>query len=355
MKPEIIVGSSFEDVYEKFLEEGWGDGLPIIPPTEDRVARMLAATDREPDEVVAVVPPGQGEATVLKVAINAVMAGCRPEYFPVVLTAVEAMCRPEFNLLGIQGTTNPVTVAGFVSGPVVKALGFNSGWNCLGQGNRANATVGRAIRLVLINIGGGRPGELDRATHGQPGKYSFFFAENENDSPWEPFHVEQGFPPGTSTVTVIGASGTVNMLEPTDNAEELLRVIALTLRSPAGNDYIFNGEPWLIISPEHAHVLSAGGYNKESIRRVLWENSRIPARDFTKKCLQYWVESAWRPVLGEITDDTLIPIAESPERIRIVVAGGPSIHSVFIPTFGDTRAVTLPITDRHGQPLYENR
>ena len=350
-KPDVRVPDSLEAIYEKVMEEGWGDGLPVIPPTEERVEQALAYTDHDPDDVIGIVPPGRGEATVLKIAVNAVMAGCRPEYLPVVITAVRAMCQEPFNLYGIQATTNPVTVAGFVNGPVRAALGFNSGWNCLGQGNRANATVGRALRLILVNIGGARPGDLDRATHGQPGKYSFFFAENEEANPWQPYHVERGFQPDVSTVTVIGASGTLNMLEPTDDAADMLRVFADSGRFPTSNDFLFNGEPWLVLCPEHAEVLKAAGHAKESIRSFLWERMRIPAREFTRKSLQYWVRSSWAAILGEIADETLIPIADTPERIRIVVAGGPSIHSVWVPTFGDTRSVTLPITDRNGEPI----
>jgi hypothetical protein len=348
--PDVRLPDSLEAVYEHFQTQGWGDGLPVVPPTEARVREMLRYTDHDPDEVIGLVPPGRGEASVLKVAVNAVMAGCRPEYLPVVLAAVRAMCQEPFNLYGIQTTTNPVTVAGFVNGPVVRALGFNAGWNCLGQGNRANATVGRAIRLVLVNIGGGRPGELDRATHGQPGKYSFFFAENEAENPWRPFHVECGFDPNVSTVTVVGASGTLNLLEPTDDADDLLRVFAASMRFPASNDYMFNGEPWLVLCPEHAAVLHRAGYDKEAVRAALWERTRQPFREFSKRAAHYWVTPTWRPLLGELTEDTLIPIADTPERIRIVVAGGPSIHSVYVPTFGDTRAVTVPITGRDGAP-----
>jgi hypothetical protein len=349
--PAIYLKNSNEATYDYVMEHGWGDGFPVIPPTEARVEEMLRYTDREPTTVLGVLPPGRGEATVFKVAINAVLAGCRPEYLPVVITAIEALARPEFNLYGIQGTTNPVAVAGFVNGPVVSALAFNAGWNCLGQGNRANATVGRAIRLCMVNIGGGRPGDLDRATHGQPAKYSFFFAENESMSPWVPFHVDSGFDASTSTVTVFANTGTLNMLEPSENPEEMLHAFSVTMRCPGTNDYMSRGGPFLLISPEHAEVLHAGGYSKLQIQRALWEQTKIPVRDFSQKSRKYWLEPMWTDLLGELTDDTLIPCGESPDRIKLVVAGGPSIHTVFVPTFGDSMPVTAKIAHRDGSPI----
>lgn len=346
--PTVRVPNTFEGVYEEFARHGWGDGLPLIPPTEDLVARMLGEFD--PDEVVGVVP-GRGEATILNVAVNAVMAGCLPGHLPVVVAAVRAACQDQFNLYGIQVTTNPVVVGGFVNGPVIDALDFNAGQNCLGQGNRSNATVGRALRLVLINVGEGRPGDLDRATHGLPAKYSFFFAENEPENPWEPYHVECGFAPGESTVTVLAPAGMVNMLEPTEDADDMLRVFGTAMRSPVGNDSYFNGEPWLIFSPEHAEVVASAGHTKVTARRELWKHSKLPVRDFSRKTAQYWLTPMWERFLGKLDDETLIPVSETPDRIRIVVAGGPSIHTVHLPSYGDTRSVTVPITDASGQPI----
>ena len=187
--------AELEDEAEAMFDRGWTDGLPVVPPTEERVLRMLDGTTRAPDEVVAVVPPDLVECTVEKVAVNAVMAGCKPEYLPVVLAAVEAACTDEFNAHGLLATTyfsGPVVI---VNGPIARAIGMNSGVNALGQGNRANATIGRALQLVIRNVGGGRPGEVDRATLGNPGKYTFCFAEDEAGSPWEPLSVERGFAP----------------------------------------------------------------------------------------------------------------------------------------------------------------
>src|SRR5205807_7246102 len=190
------------DPVEAGFGGGWSDGLPVVPPTPERVLRMLEGTRRAPGEVVAVVPPDYAECTVEKAAISAVMAGCRPEYLPVVLTAVEAACTDEFNIHGILATTYFVGPVVIVNGPIAGAIGMNSGVNALGQGNRANATIGRALQLVIRNVGGGRPGGADRATLGNPGKYTFCFAEDEERSPWEPLAVERGLRSGTSAVTL---------------------------------------------------------------------------------------------------------------------------------------------------------
>src|SRR5215470_12562383 len=196
-----------EDEFETAFERGWTDGLPVVPPTAARVLRMLDGTTRAPDEVVAVVPPDLVPITVEKVAINAVMAGCKPEYLPVVLAAVSAACTDSFNMHGLLCTTyfsGPVII---VNGPIAAQIGMNSGLNCLGQGNRANATIGRALQLVVRNVGGGLPGGIDRATMGSPGKYSFCFAENEAGSPWESLAVERGFAKSASTVSLFPGHG----------------------------------------------------------------------------------------------------------------------------------------------------
>ena len=188
----IEVPGDLDEFNRFFHERRWSDGMPVIPPTAERVARMLRATRRAPAEIAASIAPAFGTATVERIAINAVLAGCYPEYLPVLIAAAEAVAAPEFNLQSIQTTTNPVTVWLIVNGPIARHLGVNSGINCLGPGAWANATLGRALRLILQNIGGGLPGDMDRATHGQPGKYTFCCAENEEANPWEPLHVERG-------------------------------------------------------------------------------------------------------------------------------------------------------------------
>jgi hypothetical protein len=305
---------------------------------------MLQGTRRTAGDVIANVAPGYGAASVESVAINAVMAGCRPEYLPVLIAAVEAAAERKFNLQGIQATTNPATPWIVVNGPIARKLGMASGANCLGQGNRANTTIGRALRLVLQNIGGALPGVMDRATHGQPGKHTFCCAENEADSPWEPLHVERGFEGDESTVTVVGAAGTLNLNSHAKDADDLARVLAESLVHPTSNDYHFGGQPWIVISPEHAEVLARGGLAKAEVKRRLWEQSRMPARRYAAKDYAR-VRHTRGPELGEIGPDTLLPISIAPDDIGIVVAGGPGTHSVYVPTFGQTRAVTRAVTD----------
>lgn len=259
-----------EDEIEALFDRGWTDGLPVVPPTPARVLRMLEGTTRAPDEVVAVVPPDLVECTVEKVAINAVMAGCRPEYLPVVLAAVEAACTDEFNIHGLLATTyfsGPVVI---VNGPVAERIGMNSGGNALGQGNRANATIGRALQLVVRNVGGGKPGGVDRATLGSPGKYTFCFAEREHDSPWEPLSVERGVDAGTSTVTLFaghGPQGVVDQLSRTP--ESLARSFALHLRTMGHPKLVLAFDAVLVVSPEHARVFAEAGWDKARLREEL--------------------------------------------------------------------------------------
>lgn len=331
-----------DELIEFFHLRRWSDGLPVVPPTRERVERMLSCTKRKPDDVIATVAPGFGAATVERIAINAVMAGCRPDYLPVLIAAMQAMTAKAFNLQGLQATTNPVAVWLVVNGPVAEQLGVNGGMNCLGQGTVANATLGRALRLILQNIGGALPGEMDRATHGQPGKFSFCCAENEAQNPWEPLHVERGFQPNQSTVTVIGAAGTHNMNTHAKDADDLLKVIADTMAFPTSNDYWVNGEPWIIISPEHAEVLSSGGLSKADVKQRLWEQSKMRAGRMAKMEIMR-TRNARKDELGTITETTMLPIAKDASGVGIVVAGGPGTHSVYVASFGDTRAVTREV------------
>ena len=325
-----------------YRERRWSDGLPIVPPTVQRVERMLQHTQRGREEIVAHVAPGYGAATVERIAINAVMAGCDPQYLPVLIAATEAVADPAFNLQGIQATTNSVAVWLIVNGPIRKTLNVNEAYNCIGQGRWSNATLGRAMRLVLQNIGGALPGEMDRATQGQPGKYTFCCAENEEASPWEPLHVERGFAREASTVTVVGAEGTMNMNTHSKEAMELARVMAETLVHPPSNEYVHGGEPWLIIGPEHAEIFKRGGLTKADVKRHLWALSKMPAGRLAKKELERARDSRTE-ALGELTDDTLLPICDRPEDVMLIVAGGPGTHSVYVPCFGNSRAVTREI------------
>jgi len=325
-----------------YRERRWSDGLPIVPPTQERVAHMLACTTRKPDEVIAKLAPGFGEATVERIAINAVMAGCDPEYLPVLIAATDAVAQTQFNLQGVEATTNSAAVWLVLNGPVVNELGINATFNCLGQGAWANATLGRAMRLILQNIGGALPGDMDRATQGQPGKYTFCCGENEAQSPWAPLHVERGFAHDTSTVTVVAAEGTLNMNTHSKEAGELLRVFAESMVHPASNEYCHGGEPWLVIAPEHAEILRRGGLTKQDVKQQLWELSKMPAgRLSVKEILR--AQASRGDEYGEIKPETILTIARKPDDIWFIVAGGPGTHSVYVPCFGNSRAVTREI------------
>jgi hypothetical protein len=272
-----------EDEIESCFQRGWTDGLPVVPPTQARVIRMLEGTTRPPQERIGIIPPNRGECSVEKVAINAVMAGCKPEYLPVVLTAVEAACVDEFCLHGLLATTyfsGPVVI---VNGPVAKAIGMNCGINALGQGNRANATIGRALQLVVRNVGGGRPGGVDRATLGNPGKYTFCFAEDEEGSPWESLARERGFSPETSTVTLFAADGVQAVCDQhSRRPESLARTFAVCLRTVAHPKLVMAADAMLVISPEHGRVFEDAGWTKSRLKEELDHLLQIPGSELVR-------------------------------------------------------------------------
>ena len=325
-----------------YMKRRWGDGLPISPPTQEAVQRMLRHTKRAPDDVVATIAPGMGAATVEYIAIQAVMAGCYPEYLPVLIAAAEAVATPKFHLQAMQATTNPAAIWLIVNGPIARWLEVNSGAGCLGQGAWANATLGRALRLILQNIGGALPGEMDKATQGQPGKYTFCCAENEEASPWEPLHVERGFAKDANTVTVGGVLGTWSMNMTARKGEEVIAMIGDTMQYPASSDYIHAGAPFIILSPQHANLFHREGWDKAGVKRRLWEASKMRAGRHKGSEFDRMV-TARKAELGDIGPDTMLPISEKPEDLTIVVAGGPGSHSVFLPVSAYTRSVTQEI------------
>jgi hypothetical protein len=266
--------ADLEDEMEAIYERGWTDGLPVVPPTESRVLAMLEGTTRHPQEIVAVVPPDLVEVTVEKVAINAVMAGCRPEYLPVVLAAVEAACTDEFNIHGVLATTMPVGPVVIVNGPIRRRIGMNSGINVFGQGNRANSTIGRALQLVIRNVGGGKPGEVDRATHGGPAKVGFCFAEDEEGSPWGPLSADvaaaagaaAGDLTGKDTVTLFAGEGPRCIVDQLSREpESLARSLAACLRTLHHPKLVFAFDAILAMGPEHARVFRDAGWSKEQV------------------------------------------------------------------------------------------
>jgi hypothetical protein len=273
--------ADLEDEHEALFDRGWTDGLPVVPPTPERVLRMLRGTTRDAGEVVAVVPPDLVPCTVEKVAVNAVLAGCLPEYLPVVLAALEAACAEEFALHGVLATTHfagPVVV---VNGPVVARIGMNSGLNALGQGNRANATIGRALQLVVRNVGGGRPGEVDRATLGNPGKTGFCFAEREQGSPFAPLAADRGVP--GNAVTVFAGSGVQPVVDQLSrDPESLARSFAACLRVNAHPKLPMAFDAMLVVSPEHGRVLREAGWDRDRLLAELDGLLRLPAGELVR-------------------------------------------------------------------------
>ena len=263
---EITLGSD-EDEMEACFDRGWSDGLPVVPPTQQRVLNMLTGTTRSPDEVVGQVPPDLAECTIEKIAINAVLAGCKPEYLPVVLAAVEAALQDEFCMHGLLATTyfsGPLVI---VNGPLSRAIGMNAKGNALGQGNRANATIGRALQLVIRNVGGGKPQGVDRSAFGNPGKYTFCFAEDETNSCWESLAVERGYDDSVSTVTLFPADGVQGVVDQSSrDPESLCRSFAASLRAVGHTKMVMAADAILVVSPEHERVFRLAEWSKHQVR-----------------------------------------------------------------------------------------
>ena len=319
-------------------QQGWTDGLPVVPPTPARVEAMMAGSPRAPDALIGRVPPRWGMATVEVVATNAVMAGCRPDYMPVVLTALEALLERPYNLYGTQATTHAVAPLLILNGPVVERLSFNFGYNLFGPGWRANASVGRAINFILRNVGGAYPGGLDRSTAGQPGKYTFCMAENVAENPWEPLHVERGFRADQSTVTVHPAGGILDLNDRSSrSAADLMAMLAQSLKIHTGNGYLIGGEPLLVICPEHASILSRDGVTKAQLKAYLWEHSQIARHEFP--------QSYYRDDVEPLEHPNRIPLCRTPDQFIIAVGGGAGRHSMYIPTFGASHSVTREIVE----------
>lgn len=283
LRSRTVEVGGLEDELEAMFDRGWSDGLPVVPPTPVRVLRMLEGTSRAPDEVVAVVPPDLVPCSVEKVAVNAVLAGCRPAYLPVVLAAVEAACTSEFNAHGLLATTyfsGPVVVVG---GPIAREIGMNGGGNALGQGNRANLTIGRALQLVIRNVGGGRPGEVDRATLGHPGKLSFCFAEDEAGSPWPSLAASRGVAAGRSAVTLFAGEGVRGVVDQASRtADSLARTLAACLRTVAHPKLPFAFDALVVVCPEHARVLAADGWTRERLVKELDRLLLLPAGEIAR-------------------------------------------------------------------------
>ncbi|HZP38845.1 MAG TPA: hypothetical protein VFE48_20360 [Methylomirabilota bacterium] len=332
---------------EAYYDAGWTDGLPVVPPSDASIAATLAAAGLRGDEVLGAIPGRNAIVLAEKAAINAVMAGCRPEYMPVVVAAVKALCAPAFAYHGPAGSTGGSAMALVVNGPIARRLGINSGNNAFGQGHRPNATIGRAVRLIMMNVLNTRPGLLDRATLGNPGKYSFCFAEHEEDHPWEPLHVSRGLAPSDSAVTLIASNSLYQVYNQlAAEPEPLLYCFADVLASVGAPNLLGYDETLIVFAGEHQEVLQKAGWSRLDVQRFLMEHTRRPVADYKRGAR----------LAGEITADdrtTLRYRFERPEDILIVFAGGRAgSWSACLPGWGNkwTRAVTTRIEVPGGDP-----
>jgi hypothetical protein len=329
------------DPVEVCFERGWTDGLPVTPPTDERVLAMLKGTTRRPDEGVGRIPPFLAECTVEKVAINAVMAGCKPEYMPVLLAALEAALEPVFTLHGVLATTyfsSPIII---VNGPIARRIGMNSGINALGQGNRANATIGRALNLIVQNVGGGRPGEADRSTLGAPSKYTLCFAEDESDPQWEPLSVTRGFARGISTVTLFQGHGPEAFVDQKSRTPEALtRSIASSLVKIGHPKLVQSARAILVLSPEHYAIYREAGWNRKKIERALYEATMRPGKEILAGA-----DGIGEGVPAERASE-LIPKFHD-DGLMVVRAGGPAgLFSAILPGWlaGRNKLELQPVT-----------
>lgn len=338
---EVFTDPDAEKVSNEFYIKNQTDGLPIIPPTRSRVDKFLKYSDLKPEEIIAILPPKRGKTTLEKVAINTVMAGCLSNFMPVVQHAVKAVSQEKFNLPGINATTHPISICAIVNGPVSTELAINSGAGCLGPGNIANATIGRALRLSMINIAGAVPGIGDHATMGSPAKYSFCFAEAESESPWEPLHVEIGYKSDVSTVTMMAAEAPQNVNDHrSTKAEDLLDTIIHTAAVAGCNNSHVPGELLIIMGPEHAKTVYDDGWTKDDVKKYIHEKAIVPVElgdRGGRKLDEKWIIEG------------MVKITRSPEDVVLVVAGGPGRHSMVAPGFGtSSESVTLPLTLKDG-------
>ncbi len=328
------------ELIEAYYQRGWTDGLPVVPPTEKSIAEMLGGAGLRGEEVIGEIRERNVAVTAEKLAINAVLAGCRPEYLPVVVAAIRGLCHPDFSYHGPASSTGGSAIVLIVNGPIARALGINSGNNAFGQGVRANATIGRAVRLVMMNVLNTRPGFLDRATLGTPGKYSFCFAETEENHPWDPLHVERGFRPEQSAVTVYASNSlcaVYNQLASTPEPLLLCFADALcNLGSPNLRGY---NQSLIVFAGEHAELFGQNGWTKGDVKAFLIQHARRTIADLKR--------AGRRPGNVEPGDETAWKRAfEDPDDLLIVCAGGRAgSWSACLPGWGNkwTRSVTTPV------------
>lgn len=343
----VAIPDSFQAIQDYCWEQGWTDGLPVVPPTEPLVREMLASYGGDPSFSLGTLQPRNSQATLEKLAINAVMAGCQPEYFPVVVAAVKAALDKDFNLGGNAATTGGAAQVVIVNGPIAKELGINGDAACFGPGSRANAAIGRALRLVIRNVAGLIPGVMDKATLATPGRYSFCFAENEERSPWEARNIQLGYTEGSSTVTVAGIRGVYTIMETTvATGLEVLQTIVGNMKTIGVSNYYQIGtgaQIVLVICPEHAAEIAASGLSKSDVREYVYQNARMPLRLLQGRA--HYGNRNWPSWVDETDPETLVPIVRSSDDIAVIVAGGDGRHSAWLAGWGVTRMATEEVVN----------
>jgi hypothetical protein len=355
--PVFELEDSWEAVNEWFLKNDLTDGLPIVPPTEARVAAMTAYVERElgfrSADAIGTLAPKHGQATIEKIAANAVMAGCKPKYMPVIIACVKGVADPKFNLDAVQTSTHNTSPLPIVNGPVCRAIDLNCGYNVTGSRWHSTSTIGRALQLCMINIGG-TPGSINIHTQGHIARFAHCIAENETENPWQPLHVERGYAADTSTVTLIPAcpAAMIDDNGGSQTAKDLLRTLASSIAYVGNRNTNGEGQPLLILCPQHARLLANGGYSKADVKRFIWEFARIPFGSiprgnlvsFSKKLLKQYAD------FDPAFDAPSVPIADKPEDIVIVVMGGTGTHSLSVQTRLASENVTVPILRKDGTP-----
>lgn len=331
---------NFAAVQRTLEERGWTDGLPVMPPTEELVSDTLAHSPLERHAVLGKMEPLQGTVTVEKVAANAVMAGCLPEYFPVVLAAVKAVLQPQFHVGSTACTTGGAAPVVIVSGPLAERLEINSGTACLGGNVKANATIGRALRLTMRNLGGAKPGGMEKSTLAWPGKISMCFAENESRCPWEPFRADRGYDGNVTTVSVLATRGLIGITEGVqDTGTGVLETIAANMRMVGAPIYYQMDVPVIVcLGPEHAAEIARAGYSKQDVRNYLFEHCRLPVGVLKNR--GYWASDCWPLSVDMNNDEVLVPIVSDPSYLWIVVAGGDGRHSAWLPAWNVCKGAT---------------
>ena len=332
------------DEFEFFFEKNWSDGLPMVTPTEARIAAMLSGTRRDPDELLGLVPPMTCEATVRAVATHGVLAGCKPEYMPVLIAGLEAVLEPQLNLIGVQGTMHGAAPLLIVNGPYAKEIGLHGGMGCFGPGFRANATIGRAISLILMNLGGGIPGQTSLTTFGSPARYSFCIAENEVESPWEPFSVSKGFGPEENVITAVMVDAPQTYIDEHSSETEAL-FVGLTDRIATLGAFNIWVKTQIVVAmgPGHAQVCTREGLAKADVHARLCElaGRRLgelkPSGFYHESMLRKWAHEA------DLSDDDLfVPAIKDPDDLILIFAGGaPGPQTAVLPGWVDASSLVM--------------